>query len=141
MMALNKTLSIPGPQAAQPERRRLLLSAVSLAATGVVLGCGGGGEDDEPPTISLAAIPTSGVVGATITLSADADDDNGLKEVRFYRVAANVEVLLATFTAGPYLLQTVIPTGATGSVTYRASAIDDDDQETDSNTVTITVTT
>jgi hypothetical protein len=101
---------------------------VGLAATGTLLGCGGG-EDDEPPTISLAA---------------NADDDNGLKEVVFYSVGTNVEVPLAkftSFTGGPLLHQVIIPTGATGSVSYKARAIDNDDQETDSNTVSVTVTT
>jgi Bacterial Ig domain len=137
---VNKVLLIPKRAAATPQRRRFLLSAVGVAASGALLGCGGG-DSDEPPTIELAAIPTSGAVGATITLSANAEDDNSLKEVRFFRVTNTAEELLATFTRGPYLLQTTIPTGATGSVTYRATAIDDDDQETDSNTVSITVTT
>lgn len=138
---MNKVQLIPKrAAAATPQRRRFLLSAVGVAASGALLGCGGGDSDD-PPTIELAAIPTSGVIGATITLSADAEDDNGLKEVRFFRVTANAEELLATFTRGPFLLQTTIPAGASGSVTYRATAIDDDDQETDSNTVSITVTT
>jgi hypothetical protein len=140
---MSTTRPLPKKHPARPHRRRLLLSAVGLAATGTLLGCGGG-EDDEPPTISLAAIPTSGVVGATITLAANADDDNGLKEVVFYSVGTNVEVPLAkftSFTGGPLLHQVIIPTGATGSVSYKARAIDNDDQETDSNTVSVTVTT
>jgi Bacterial Ig domain len=135
---VNKTLSAPNGAAATPPRRRFLLSAVGLTASGLVLGCGGSGD---PPTIELSAVPTSGAIGDTITLSADADDDDGLKEVRFYRVSTNAEELLATFTAGPYLLQTTIPTGASESVSYMATAIDNDDQETDSAKVVITVTT
>jgi Bacterial Ig domain len=134
---VNKTLSIPHFAAAAP-RRRLLLCAVGLSACGMVLGCGGSGD---PPTIELAAVPTSGAVGDTITLSADAEDDDGLKEVRFYRVSTNAEELLATFTAGPYLLQTTIPTGSSELVSYMARAVDNDDQETDSATVDIAVTT
>lgn len=126
-------------QPSTPSRRRFVLSSVGLAAAAVLGGCGGG--DSDPPTIALAAIPTSGVVGATITLSADADDDDGIAEIRFYRVTSTSEELLATFTAAPYLLQTTIPTGASGTVGYRATAVDTDDQETDSNTVEITVTT
>lgn len=110
-----------------------------MAVAAVTAACGGG--DSDPPTITLSAIPTSGVVGVTITLSADADDDDGVKEVRFYRVTSNAEELLATFTASPYLFQTTIPSGASGTVSYRATAIDTDDQETDSNEVAITVTT
>jgi Bacterial Ig domain len=132
-------LSIPDGAATRPERRRfLLLSVVGLAGAGTLLGCGGSGD---PPTIELSAIPTSGAIGETVTLSADADDDDGIKEVRFYRVSTNAEELLATFTAGPYLLQTTIPTGASESVSYMATAIDNDDDETDSEEVSVTVTT
>jgi Bacterial Ig domain len=135
---MNDMPSTPDAAAARHERRRFLLSAVGLATAGTLLGCGGSGD---PPTIELSAIPQSGAVGETITLSADADDDDGLKEVRFYRVSTNAEELLATFTAGPYLLQTTIPTGASGTVSYMARAIDNDDEETDSTTVEVTVTT
>lgn len=130
--------SIPDGAAALPERRRFLLSALGVAAAGTLLGCGGSGD---PPTIELSAIPTSGAIGDTITLSADAEDDDGIKEVRFYRVSTNAEELLATFTAGPYLLQTTIPTGASESVSYMARAIDEEDDETDSDVVDVTVTT
>jgi hypothetical protein len=119
-------------------RRRFVLSSIGMAVAAVVAGCGGG--DSDPPTIALSAIPTSGVIGATITLAADVDDDDGIEEVRFYRVTTTSEELLATFTAGPYLLQTMIPTGASDTVGYRATAVDTDDQETDSNTVEVTVT-
>lgn len=122
-----------------PSRRRFVLSSIGLTVTVVLAGCGGG--DSDPPTIALSAIPTSGEAGATITLSAEVDDDDGVKEVHFYRVTSTSEELLATFTAGPYLLQTTIPTGASGTVSYRATAIDTDDQEVDSNTIEIEVTT
>ncbi len=135
---MNHMLSIPAGAAALPERRRFLLSLAGMAAAGTLLGCGGSGD---PPTIELSAIPTSGAIGETITLSADADDDDGLKEVRFYRVTTNAEELLATFTTGPYLLQTTIPTGASESVSYMATAIDNDDEETDSEEVQVAVTT
>jgi Bacterial Ig domain len=135
---MNKAPSISQRAAAPTERRRFLLSALGLTAAGVVTGCGG---SSDAPTIELAAIPTSGAIGDTITLSANADDDEGIKEVRFYRVTSTSEELLATFTAGPYLLQTTIPTGSSESVSYMARAVDNDDQETDSATVVITVTT
>lgn len=135
---MNHMLSIPAAAAALPARRRFLLSVAGMAAAGTLVGCGGSGD---PPTIELSAIPTSGAIGETITLSADADDDDGLKEVRFYRVTTNAEELLATFTRGPYLLQTTIPTGASESVSYMATAIDNDDEETDSEEVQVAVTT
>lgn len=120
-----------------PGRRLFLLSA--LAGAGVAAGCGGG--DQEPPTVRLFSIPSSGVVGETITLSAVAEDDERVTEVRVYRVATNSETLLATFSTEPYLLQTEIPAGATGSVIYRARATDNEGLETQSNDLSILVTT
>lgn len=128
------------PQTSPPPRSRshALASWILAAALLATAGCGGG-SDSDPPTITLSAIPTSGAVGDTITLSAVADDDEGLSEVRFYRVTSGSQALLVTFTSGPYLYQTTIPSGASGSVSYRATAIDSDDQETESNTVVISV--
>ena len=120
-------------------RRRFLVSTAALAGAGVAAGCGGSGK--EPPTVRLYAIPTSGAVGDTITLSAIAQDDERVSEVRLYRVASNSETLLATFTSEPYLLQTVIPTGATGSVVYRARATDNEGLQATSADLSITVTT
>jgi hypothetical protein len=136
MLLVNKTL-MTADAVVVSRRRRLLLTAAGVTAAGVVLGCGGSGD---PPTIELFAVPTSGAVGETITLSATADDDDGIEEVRFYRVDDNSEVLLATFSAAPYLLQTTIPTGSSDSVSYMARATDNDDEETDSERVAVTVT-
>lgn len=126
------------PNESQSERRVFLQSAIGLSVAALAVACGGGSD---PPTVTLSAIPLSGVVGATITLSADAEDDDRVTQVRFYRVTSNSEELLATFGAGPYLFQTTIPVGASGSVSYMASVTDSDDQETDSNIVSISVTT
>jgi hypothetical protein len=119
-------------------RRTFLLSAAALAGAGVAAGCGGG--DKESPTVRLYAIPTSGAVGDTITLSAMAQDDERVSEVRVYRVASNSETLLATFSSEPYLLQTAIPAGATGSVVYRARATDNEGLEATSSDLSIAVT-
>jgi Bacterial Ig domain len=129
------------PDHAAPNRRKML--SVSFAATlGSALLAACGGTDNEAPTVTLAAAPTGGVVGATITLVAAAEDneDGGIAEVRFYRIDASTEALLATVTSSPYLFQTTIPVGATGSVTYLARAVDTDDETADSNTVSVTVT-
>jgi hypothetical protein len=126
------------PTDPSPGRRRLfLLSAAAVAGTAA--GCGGG--DQVPPTVRLYAIPTSGVIGDTITLSAVAQDDERVSEVRVYRLAGNSETLLATFSSEPYLLQTDIPPGSIGSVTYRARATDNQGLEAQSNDLSITVTT
>jgi hypothetical protein len=123
-------------QSQHPCRRIALRMLAAAAALPLVAACGGG---EDPPTVELSAIPSSGEVGATITLSATADDDDAVTEVRFYRTTGNSEELLATFSEAPYLFQTTIPTGASGTVTYMARAIDSDDQETDSEEVEVTV--
>jgi hypothetical protein len=125
------------PAASEP-RRLFLVSSLVLPAAALLQACGGGNED---PTITLYAVPGSGRVGETITLSADADDDEGIREVRFFRVSAGSEVLLASFTQRPFLLQTTIPTGSVQSVSFNAIVRDTDDNETRSNTVTVTVVT
>jgi hypothetical protein len=122
-----------------PGRRHFLVSTAALAGAGVAAGCGGSGK--EPPTVRLYAIPTSGKVGDTITLSAIAQDDERVSEVRLYRVTSNSETLLATFGGEPYLLQTAIPAGATGSVVYRARATDNEGLEATSSDLSIAVTT
>jgi Bacterial Ig domain len=127
--------------AARLTRRRLFaISLVPPLGSSLLVACGGGGSED--PTISLAAIPLSGAEGAVITLSAQADDDDGIKEVSFYRVTDTLEVLLATYTAAPFLFQTTIPAGTAGTtIQYLARAKDTDDNTADSARISITVNT
>jgi hypothetical protein len=120
-------------------RRRLLaVSAVALLPASLLTACGGG--DSDPPSIALYCTITGGAVGTAFSLSADADDDDGIKKVEFFRVKSGSEELLITFTAKPYLYSTTIPTGTAGTtIEYRARVTDSDDQETDSNKIFISV--
>jgi Bacterial Ig domain len=123
----------------QLTRRRLMAaSAVALLPASLLTACGGG--DSDPPTIALYGTITSGAVGAAFSLSADADDDDGIEKVEFFRVKSGSEELLVTFTAKPYLYSTTIPTGTAGTtIEYRARVTDTDDQTTDSNKILISV--
>jgi hypothetical protein len=123
----------------QLTRRRLMAaSAAALLPTSLLTACGGG--DSDPPTIALYGTITGGAVGAAFSLSADADDDDGIEKVEFFRVKSGSEELLVTFTAKPYLYSTTIPTGTAGTtIEYRARVTDTDDQTTDSNKISISV--
>jgi major membrane immunogen (membrane-anchored lipoprotein) len=120
-------------------RRRLMAaSAVALLPASLLTACGGG--DSKAPTITLFSTITGGAVSTAFTLSAEADDDKGIKKVEFFRIRSGSEELLITFTAKPYLYSTTIPTGAAGAtIQYRARVKDTDDQETNSNTISISV--
>ncbi|RKQ87770.1 hypothetical protein C8N24_5799 [Solirubrobacter pauli] len=92
--------------------------------------------DDAAPAVSLAG-PASAARGATITLSAAASDDFGVKRVRF----AEGLTTLGTATLPPYTQSVTIPADAAcNSVrTYSAVAMDSLGQ-TKSATVPVTVT-
>jgi hypothetical protein len=126
-----------------PDNRRgfLSISSVALLIPATLLACGGAGNDD-PPIVSLYATISSGSVGALFSLfaEAEANDDSAIKEVSFYRITSNSEILLATYAGKPYLLQTTIPDGTAGTtIEYLARAKDTDDQTADSSKVSITV--
>ena len=125
-------------------RRGALVKLFAAACTAVtapaaITACGG--EDDELPTITLAAVPLSGREGATIALAADAEDNEGIESVSFYRIVGTATVLLATFTGGPFLFQTILPTGTAGTtVQYFARVTDTNNETVESTRVSITVT-
>jgi Bacterial Ig domain len=120
-------------------RRRLMAtSAMAFLPSALLSACGGG--DSDPPSITLYSTITGGAVGTAFSLSADADDDDGIKKVEFFRVRSGSEELLVTFTAKPYLYQTTIPVGSAGTtIEYRGRVTDTDDQAVDSNKISITV--
>ena len=83
---------------------------------------------------------SSAVPGATVRLAAAAIDDEGVEKVVFFRVETNGEnTQLGVDTTEPYELDTVVPTGASGTLRFFARATDTADQTTDSATVSLTV--
>ena len=122
---------------------RRVIPLLAFAALGLA-GCYGSvsfgiGPDDDPPSVSLAAAPTTAVPGELIGLVAAADDDYVVREVQFFRVDVGGDTLLGRDTSAPYAIETTLPVGATGSVRYFARAIDDAGQRTNSQEVVVTV--
>jgi hypothetical protein len=123
-------------------RRLAVVVVTSIAAS--LAGCYAGGSfrigpDDDPPSVSLAASPTSAVPGATIALVAAAADDYRVVEVAFYRADAGGDTLLGRDFNAPYALETPLPAGASGEVRYFARAFDDADQVSESALVVVAV--
>lgn len=123
------------------------VAAVALAAAALLFGpagCYGSlsfgiGPDDDPPSVSLAAAPTTAAPGELIGLVAAADDDYVVREVQFFRVDVGGDTLLARDTGAPYAIETAVPAGASGTVRYFARAVDDAGQHSDSQEVEVTV--
>lgn len=123
--------------------RASFAAVAALPALGLV-GCYGGvsigiGPDDDPPSVSLAAAPQAAAPGERIGLVAAADDDYDVREVQFFRVDVGGSTLLGRDGSAPYALETVLPTGATGSVRYFARAVDDAGQDSESQEVIVAV--
>jgi hypothetical protein len=120
-------------------RALLPLLAIALAAceAGLYFGIG---PDDDPPTVSLAATATSAAPGERIGLVAAASDDYRIDDVSFYRVESNGgNTLLARDSSEPYSVETLMPSGVTGTVSFFARARDDAGQERDSALVSVAV--
>jgi Bacterial Ig domain len=120
------------------------LAAAAIAAATLVGGCGGGlyltlGPADNPPNVSLAASPASAARGETIGLIAAASDDFRVVEVAFYRADIGGDTLLGRDSSAPYALTTVVPAGASGTVSYFARATDDAGQVGESQAVSVVV--
>jgi len=92
--------------------------------------------DTTPPTVSITS-PASGVtVSGTITVTANASDDQGVAGVQFQLDGAN---LGAEDTTAPYSTPWDTTTATNGSHTLTAVARDTSGNRTTSNPVTITV--
>lgn len=123
--------------------RARILVLLALAAAGLT-GCYGSlsfgiGPDDDPPSVSLAAAPTTAAPGELIGLVAAANDDYAVSEVQFFRVDVGGNTLLGRDSSAPYAIETALPAGASGSVRYFARAVDDAGQDSDSQDVVVTV--
>jgi hypothetical protein len=114
------------------------LGAAALAGCNVGLSLGIG-PDDEPPSVSLAAAPSSAAPGERIGLVAAASDDFEVREVQFWRVDAGGDTLIGIDSSAPYALETALPLDALGEVRYFARAVDDADQRTRSDEVRVVV--
>ncbi|MBB5234611.1 Ig-like domain-containing protein [Deinococcus budaensis] len=87
--------------------------------TGVLLSACGS-QDTVRPSVTLTAAPETLTAGG-VKLVADAQDNVGVTEVRFYRG----ETLIATDTAAPFeAADTTLTAAQNGTVTYRAVARD-----------------
>jgi hypothetical protein len=91
--------------------------------------------DDAVPTVTLTG-PAKAAPGATITLTATASDDFGVKRVRF----AEGVTTLGTATAAPYTQSVTVPAGAAcNSVRTYSAVVTDSAGQTSSATAPVTV--
>ncbi|GEM48666.1 Ig-like domain-containing protein [Deinococcus cellulosilyticus] len=101
----------------------------------------GGGTETIPPTVTLTANTTNITYqNDQLVLTATASDASGIKQVQFWRVYEdNNNVYLGADNSAPYTNQQSY-TGLVGSGTqsYRAKAIDMNNNEAWSNTIVVT---
>jgi uncharacterized protein (DUF1800 family) len=92
-----------------------------------------GGGTNTPPKATLSASATSVGVPATVTLSAQASDDDGtIAKVQFY----NGSTMMGEVSSAPFSLNYTIPVA--GTYNFSALAIDDKGASGASNTVQVT---
>lgn len=109
-------------------------TTTSNAVVVTVAAGGGGGGVNKPPTVSLAASPTTVAIGEVSTLAATAADADGVvTKVVFYSGAT----LLGQVTTAPFKLD--FTSKVTGSFSMTAVAIDNSGAQTTSTPVTVTV--
>lgn len=111
-------------------------AVLAACGVGVTLGIG---PDDDPPSVSLAAAPSSAAPGERIGLVAAASDDYVVREVEFFRVDARGDVSIGRDSSEPYAIETALPADALVEVRYFARAVDDAGQERDSREVAVAV--
>lgn len=93
------------------------------------------GADATPPSVSLAASPTSVTAPGSTTLTATANDLSGVSKVEFWRGAT----LIGTDTTAPYTQVVSLTPADIGSVGFTAKAFDAANNSTTSAVVTVTV--
>jgi predicted small secreted protein len=119
-------------------RAAVTLAAATLAGCNVGLSLGIG-PDDDPPSVSLAAAPSTASPGERIGLVAAASDDYDVREVQFWRIDSGGDTLLGIDSGAPYTLETALPANASGEVRYFARAVDDASQTARSDEVPVVV--
>ncbi|WP_420594533.1 Ig-like domain-containing protein [Deinococcus sp.] len=96
---------------------RFALLAATLGA-GLSACSGSAPPDTQAPTVSLTASPTTLAAGGTVSLTATASDNVGVRKVEFYDGATK----LGEDTAAPYAFSA--PATTTGVHPYTARAYD-----------------
>jgi len=126
---------------------RLALSSAALAAA-ILTGCGGGFYvqwdngfgDFGPPSVELVASASSVQAGQTVRLAAAASDENGIDDVRFYRLDGGSAVLLGGDSFSPYEWAVVAPVDGRSTLRVFARATDGNGNWSDSDTLSIAIT-
>lgn len=105
--------------------------AVALVVIVAASGCGGSAyigitlgddEDGTPPSVSIAANPSTVVVGGSVHLVAAAADASGIESVAFYRIDGGVPVLLGSDGTAPFEWDATAPSDGRGQVSFFARA-------------------
>jgi subtilisin family serine protease len=65
---------------------------VSTFAPTLISGGGGGGTTDNPPTVSITNPADGATVSGTVSVTADASDDNGVSQVEFFVDGSSIGV-------------------------------------------------
>ncbi len=129
----------PSPSRRQRLAAALLCVGLGASLSGCYVGVGYTWTDDDPPSVSLAASPTSAAPGSTISLAAAANDDDFIERVEFFRMSGSGATYLGSDRSAPYSFSTVLPDTSASSVSYFARAVDSWGQSTDSEWVGVTV--
>jgi hypothetical protein len=93
------------------------------------------GTTDDPPTVSISSPSNGATVSNTITVSANASDDNGVSKVEFFRN----NTLIGTDTSSPYSISWNTTTVSNADYILTARATDSTGQTTTSSGISVTV--
>ncbi len=107
----------------------------------LILDDGGGGEEptDDPPSVSITA-PNGGVtVSGTVTVIADANDDNGVEKVEFSADGTSIGVDEDAIDGWSVSWDTTTTGWDDGTYALTATATDTAMQTTESSSVSVTV--
>ncbi len=126
-------------------RRLVMHGAAALAVWlggcggGVYVGIGLGDDDGTPPSVSLAASPSSAAPGGRVRLVAAAADANGIDSVAFYRLDGGVPVLLGSDSVSPFEWDAEVPADGRTQVSFFARAQDGSGERADSASVSVSI--